>query len=64
MMTKRTSSAAVDLTRLCPAHACIEGVVWNGRGPAETCRVCHGRGRVTLSEWMKHEFIDARDAGE
>ena len=51
----------MDLSRLCPAPACINGIVWAGEGPTERCSVCKGHGRVSLSEWIKFTLTDAPD---
>jgi hypothetical protein len=61
MEFRRKSSANVDLSRLCPAPACINGIVWAGEGPTERCSVCKGHGRVSLSEWIKFTLTDAPD---
>lgn len=52
-MMRRKSGANLDLSQLCPAPACINGIIWTRHGPADTCAVCDGHGRVSLSEWMK-----------
>jgi hypothetical protein len=55
-------SNELDLSRLCPVSGCINGIVWNGdEGPAGTCPICHGHGRVALSEWMRFTFGDAQN---
>ena len=57
----RHKSTEVDLSRLCPLPGCINGIAWTGDGPAATCPVCEGRGRVPLSRWMKFTFGDAHE---
>jgi hypothetical protein len=60
----RLKSSELDLSRLCPVPGCINGIAWTGdEGPAGTCPVCQGRGRVALSEWMRFTFGDAHRTG-
>ena len=60
----KKSPPALDLSKLCPAMGCINGIAWTGDGPASQCPVCNGTGRVSLSEWMKFTLREpARSTG-
>lgn len=54
----KKSAPTLDLSKLCPAMGCLNGITWTGEGPASLCPVCHGSGRVSLSEWMRHTLRD------
>ena len=60
----KKSTPVLDLSKLCPAMGCINGITWTGEGPAEQCPICHGTGRVSLSDWMKYTLREpARSTG-